>query len=382
MRRTHSVLVVAAIALFAFNCRAAHGQNCIMNPVYSFYVIATGSGGDITTYVEVYGYAQVLPPNCGAQYIHTGAAYNKISNTGGWLFGPPVCPSCYIMVQNNQNLSGTPGSTYPFNYEGKVTCSRVGVVYDNYGSQQLMLPSIKGPNTLWYFHGQNPLGYATSITLTANENVGWQVTSGSNRINLSTNSGTTTIVTPTGTHFSGALMDTCVMVTTSGFSSAPSCLTVRTPWELVPDLIDSSNPQDNGHGYSTAVAYYVHDNFGLALPETVFWNETVGTAANQNGSNWATCCGPIQSSNGDTGTGGVLEDFLSGPGFNNSPPPSPTPTYNCPPSGQTVYRIAPQSIYIGSDQSGVGTFVQSDVLTYWIDHGSHSSIVQPPRPPQ
>jgi hypothetical protein len=380
MRRTHSVLVVAAFALFGVNCRVAYGQNCVMTPEYSLYVNATGTGGDITTYVQVYGYAQVEPPDCGnGTYTHTGAAYNLISNAGGWEYGTPTCPSCYIDVENNQNLSGTAGSTYPFKFEVRVTCSRAGIIYDNYGSEQVTLPSIRGPDTLWYFNTQNPSGYATSITLTANMDVGWQVTSGNDRISLSTNSGTTTNITPTGEHFSGALMDTCVMVTTSGFSSAPFCLTVRTPWELVPDGTVTTVPWP-GYGYRSSIAYYVYDNLYVQLPHDAGWNEILGPATEPPGSNWATCCGTITP--GGAPSTSPLVDYLVPPGLNNSPPPSPTPTYNNPPNGQTPYREIPQTIYVGTTGPGVGTLVQSDALTYFIDHGSHTGIQSPAKPPQ
>ncbi len=200
-------------------------------------------------------------------------------------------------------------------------------------------------------------------------------------MNLSTSSGTQTTVTPSGSHFSGTQNDTCITVTVSGQPSNPFCLTVRTPWKLLPNPSVSSTDSDTTYGYSTVIGYDIHDNLDTLIAQDILWNEVVGTAQNLNGSNWATCCGPINTSGGSTGP---LRDLLQPPAVNSSPtPPSPTPTFNNPPSGATMYRQASQSIRVGNGFSpGPGVLVQSDNLTYWIDHGSHENVVIPPRPPQ
>lgn len=352
-----------------------------MIPEYSAYASASGNDTSISTLVTVEGYTDVQPTaGCNLEGVtHQGRVYNMLSTTGGWEDGPKVAPADYISVTNSQSIAATPGVSYPFSWEGAVYCSELGLFYANVGSGNLENPTISGPQALWYFNGQNPSGFATSITLTASADGTWEVTSGSDRINLSASSGTSITVTPTGSHFSGAKLDTCVVVTVSSFSSAPFCLTVRTPWELVADPDDTYTTKSDTNGYSTSLGYNVYDNLYVVLSASTFWNEVVGTSTSQNGSNWG-MYGTV-SSPGDTQP---LQDFLSGPGLKNSPPPLPTPTYNNPPSGQTVFCLARQSIYVGSnaEPGGVGTLVQSDNLTYWIDHGTHSSIVEPPRPPQ
>lgn len=182
-------------------------------------------------------------------------------------------------------------------------------------------------------------------------------------------------------HFSTAQSDTCVTVTVSGQASTPFCLTVRTPWKLVPNAAASNTESDATYGYTTVIGYDVHDNLDTVIAQDIQWNEVLGAAQNLNSSNWATCCGAINSSGGSTGP---LLDILQPPAINSSPTkPSPTPTFNSPPSGATIYRQATQSIRVGNGFSaGTGVLVQGDNLTYWIDHGTHENVIIPARPPQ
>jgi hypothetical protein len=161
-------------------------------------------------------------------------------------------------------------------------------------------------------------------------------------------------------------------------TSARFKITSRTPWELVSDLADSNTSLDSLTGYYTIVAYNINDQLSSLLISNVAWNESVGTPQNANGSNWATCCGPLRTSGG---TASPLLDQLAAPPISHSPPPSPTPTYNSPPSGSLPYMTAVQNIYVGSNTSGAGMFVQQDTLTYYIDHGAHTGIIVPPKPP-
>jgi len=49
-----------------------------------------------------------------------------------------------------------------------------------------------------------------------------------------------------------------------------------------------------------------------------------------------------------------------------------------------MYEQASQTIRVGNTNNpgGLGVLVQTDNLTYWIDHGTHENIVVPNRPPQ
>ncbi len=345
MRRAAPYLL--CLVALAFNYSCAYGQGCglSMTPEYEAYASVSVSGTTIYTSATIQGYA-VIQPSAGCSLngvTHQGQAYNMLSTTGGWVYGPSQCPSCFISVSNNQSIVASPGVTYPFTWDGLVHCSKAGTFFSRGGSSRVDAPTISGPDTVWYFNGQSPSAYPTSVTLTSSAGAGtWSVTSGSTRINLSTTSGATTTVTPSGSHFSATQDDTCVTVTVSGIASSPFCLTVRTPWRLVSNPTVSNTSSDSQYGYATVIGYDLHDNLDVLVPQDILWNEVVGTAQNLNGSNWATCCGAINASGGSTGP---LLDLLQPPLINYSPtPPSPTPTYNNPPSGATMFRQASQSI--------------------------------------
>jgi len=126
-------LYFAGLTLSLAYCCGAHGQGCVVS-LQSFYdVYTTVSIVQTTIYtsVTVDGYAS-MPPSAGCSLqgvTHQGAAYNLLSTTGGWVYGPTQCPSCYINVSNNQNIKGSPGVAYPFHWQGQVKCSKAGVFF-------------------------------------------------------------------------------------------------------------------------------------------------------------------------------------------------------------------------------------------------------------
>jgi hypothetical protein len=241
-------------------------------------------------------------------------------------------------------------------------------------------PTISGPNTVWWFNGSASANYPTSVALTSNAGAStiWSVTAGANRVSLSTTHGAQTTVSSSRQYFSAMVGDISIIATANNQPSDPFKMTARTPWKLVFDALDSSTSPSSTNGYSTLLQYDIHDQFDSAMTSDVFWNESVGVLQNANGSNWATCCGGISTGGG---TAPKLIDLLEPPQL--ALHPSPTPTFTSSQgSGTTVYRTAPQSIYIGSSTSGAGRFVQSDTLTWYIDHGAHTQIVIPPLPPE
>ena len=247
-------------------------------------------------------------------------------------------------------------------------------------------PTISGPDTVWWFNGQNPspANYPLSITLTAqcgssgcSATPQWSVTQSDNKVQLSSTSGPQISVTSTGAYFSSSVGDISFTVSVNGVPSPVFKITSRTPWELQADPLDSNTDQDAATGYSTIVASTLNDQLASGMTAELAWNESVGTPQNANGSNWATCCGPLHTSGG---TGPPLLDLLAPPALADNP--IPAPTHNSPPSGTIAYMMATQNIYIGSDTSGAGVFVQQDTLTYYIDHGAYTGIIIPPKPPQ
>ena len=107
---------------------------CQMVGGYQMYFggSSNNSNDTLVTWVNVSGYGQTQPPNCNPPGItHTPSAYNKLSTVGGWVSGNPVCPTCYAYVENDQTIQATPGVSYPWSYEGRVTCFTPAISYPN-----------------------------------------------------------------------------------------------------------------------------------------------------------------------------------------------------------------------------------------------------------
>src|SRR5690348_8455569 len=152
-----------------------------------------------------------------------------------------------------------------------------------------VIPVISGTNTVWYFNGQTVSGYTTTATLTANganSSATWTITAGSNKISLSTSTGSSTNVSSSGTVFSGAVGDITLTVTSGGQTSAPFALTTRLPYELVAGAVTTTC--SDSYGYDTHVNYTIEDQLGSLLPSTVPLNEnwTTGVADDYSGENW------------------------------------------------------------------------------------------------
>jgi hypothetical protein len=371
MKRAH--LCLFGFLLLTLNCGSAHGQDCQMIPLYSTYESVSATATTIYSYVEVDGYADVMPTNCNVQGVtHHGAAYNEISTTGGWVYGSDTCPSCYIAVENYQSIPGTPTGSYPFNWAGEVICSRIGTLWSTGGSENISFPSISGPNTFWTFNAQSPAGYATSITLTSSGGAGttWIVQIGANEVHLSTTSGSSTTVSTSGTAFSTMPGDIKIIASINEgavvASSAPFAVTSRTPYRLIAGIIVPSC--DNQWGYLYYLNYAMQDNLLDAFPSTIGVNEawTTGVTPDYTGTNW-TRSGP----KGFSSTESAFADEIGG-----APPSGSTPTPNC--NGPTTpVQHWGQEWYIGSTTPGAGTPVQTDTLQKYINSAAHLIIKSP-----
>jgi hypothetical protein len=241
-----------------------------------------------------------------------------------------------------------------------------------------VIPSISGPNTVWWFNGLNPASsaYPTSVTLTSSggSSTSWSVSQSDAKVNLSSTTGAQITVTSTGSHFSGQNGDISIIATAGGLQSAPFTMTAKTPWKLVfikPQTFCNSSPLS----YSTELTYNLIDNLDVTMSTDISWNESVGTAVCV-GSNW--CKNGIGTSGGFTNP---VTDTLEPPELNSSPAPTPKPVCNGQGTGQTRYRSIPQTIKVGNSSTG-GVQVQSDALGYYVDHGQHDSIQSPSKPPQ
>jgi hypothetical protein len=253
--------------------------------------------------------------------------------------------------------------------EGAETCPVLPVTQS---AQVRVRPRVTGQNTVWWFNGQSPTGYNTQATLTSSSPSTWTISSGADKVQLSSASGTETMVTPTGTAFSGGQgNDVSIIAMASGQTSAPFLITVLKPTRFVPTAID---PQcDVNWGYRTVISYSILDQLGRALPADVDANEqwTSGPIPDYSGNNWGqpTANEPLLRSFRD-----LISDEITGPGVNNSPPNNPST--GCPGTAVLVQHWG-QLWRIGSNAPGTGVLVQSDILQRYTDHGAHSSIVSP-----
>ncbi len=247
-------------------------------------------------------YEGTSPQGVQAEDMCEGGQYDDVSDAfyGSWTTGnSSVATADYYGTHTGTGIGSTNSNTHGELNSNDVPqrCPLHG--YNPSGGDNTA-PKITGANTLWYFGGQNPNGtaYPISITLSENGVAGtWNVVSGSDRITLSPTTGTSTTLTPTGNHFSGAVGDTCLTVTVNEQTSNQFCITVRTPWKLV--FYSTATIADSVHGYKTTITYNLDDNLGTVISADIFWNEALGTNQSENGSNWGSCCGPIQPGPGD-----------------------------------------------------------------------------------
>lgn len=236
-------------------------------------------------------------------------------------------------------------------------------------------PTISGPNTVWWFNGQTPTGYATSITLTASGGSGgysWGISNGSNMIRLSGTSGSSVTASSTGTAFSSTTTDISVTVTdtASGLSSTPFYITSRRPYLLVVGTI--TDQCDPTWGYDDFFNYTIKDQMGAALPNSVALNEywTTAVVNDYASTNWR------RASAGNLTTASTtpaqFADEIQGENINLPP----TPSTACPSAGQAVDHWG-QEWFIGSLTSGSGAAVQTDTIQKYTNNAQVQGITSP-----
>jgi hypothetical protein len=236
-------------------------------------------------------------------------------------------------------------------------------------------PTITGGKTVWYFKGQNPAASAYPISVALSSSGGssttWSVSQADAKINLSTTSGATTTVTPTGSHFSASVGDIKVSASIGGGSPCGSfAMSAKMPWKL---SLVSRVTSAYGTVYLTTITYNLLDNLSSVMSSSMADNEVLGTYVSLNGSNWASF--PMSGGSGVT----PVADKLAP---NGSSSLTPKPKYDGNPgTGTTPYMSAPQKIYVGSSTSGSGVLVQTNTQTFYLDNGNHTSIVSPAQPP-
>jgi hypothetical protein len=230
-------------------------------------------------------------------------------------------------------------------------------------------PGISGPNTVWYFGGESPSGYATQIGLSS---VGghsgiWEITQGADKVSLSSSTGSQTTVSSTGTVFSSAPGDIKVRITVNAVASDPFAITSRTPHRLVPGQIITQC--SSTWGYETWINYTIQDQLLATLPSGVPLNEEWTTAVvdDSAGTNWRR--GPEGSFNAPSPQ---FADFIQGEHVELPPIPLPGCAGN-----NTKVQHWGQGWWIGSLTIGAGRRVQSNTLQKYRDYAAHEGIVSP-----
>lgn len=140
--RLVKLLPMLPLCLVLFAHRAsAQGCSGLMTPAFSSYVTySVDSSNNIYSTVLVDGSANIHTSEyCSIPYgtTHKGMAYNKLGSTGGAVYGPGVCPSCYISVSNSQQIAADQGVIYVENDEEDVQCSDIGIFWSSGGSQNV-----------------------------------------------------------------------------------------------------------------------------------------------------------------------------------------------------------------------------------------------------
>ena len=247
-------------------------------------------------------------------------------------------------------------------------------VFQNCGSQAQdpEIPTISGPQTVWWFNGATPSGYPVSITLSAwPTNAGsysWTISSGSDKANLSGQTANQTNVT--GKALSTAPGgDVGVTVTAGGATSNPYPITVRGPKTLVAGA--TTDQCNSNYGYDSFLNYTIKDNLSAPLPSSTPLSENWTSAVTNDYTNANWRRGDPQ---GYTSPDSTFADDIQGEAF--SLPANPTPS--CPPPlGSTPVQHWGQEWRVGSSTPGSGARVQTDNIQKYLDHARHTGIVSP-----
>lgn len=147
---------------------------------------------------------------------------------------------------------------------------------------------VTAPNTLWYFDGENPAGYATSAPVHTDKNTGTFAWTCSASLRLS--SPTAARPTVTAIQASVAANDAWVEVTWSdpagGTATQRQTLTVKAPSSMT--HLNDVDKVDATWAYETEIHYSVKDQFGAILPSNVPLNEqfTAAPTADAAGMDW------------------------------------------------------------------------------------------------
>jgi hypothetical protein len=307
---------------------------------------------------------------CDGPFAFTGSPFAVT----GWSSDNPSVVSVINGGQDGYLSAHSPGTA---NIDVSIM-DQYGCGADGYGTA-LVVPSIAGsgsnsgsPFDLWYFSGQNPSGFSTSITLSSDGGSGttWAVTSGSNQVTLSSTSGAQITVTSSGTNFSASSNDVSITATVNGVQSSPYVLTTHKPYRLVP--VDIFNNCNSNYGYVTQITYVIQDQLPSPLGADVPVNEHFpagGYTEDYPGTTWI-----VGDETPGTAYNGALVDQVSGMLLSHGPW-VPTPT--CDDNDSTKVHHFNQEFRVGSLTTSAGTLVQTDAIQRYVGRAEHINKQSP-----
>ncbi len=258
------------------------------------------------------------------------------TDTFGYLEGtahPPICPAKYFGPGGGGNV----------------------------------IPTISGPNTVWFFANLTVSGYATSIQLTSSggSSTTWNITAGASKITVSSFTGSSINVLSSGTAFSSSAGDVKITATAYGQTSNPFSITTRTPNLSIQGTITLNC--DQTYGYLMELDYAIQDQMSAALPSGAPVNEnwTTGIVPDYSGTDWRR--------SDPTGINEAESTFADSIGGEDA---AHTPRATCDGNSTPIQHWG-QEWRVGSTTPGFGRRIQTDTLQKYLGHAAHTQIISP-----
>ena len=236
-------------------------------------------------------------------------------------------------------------------------------------------PQVSGPDTVWYFAGENPdsTNYPTSITLTSSGGSGtlWSVDTGGSKITL-IGTGSQVTISSSGTSFSTSPGDIYITAHLGDGVSPTFAITTRTPASMVhhPEY----DATQCGHvgldpAYDSHIEYAILDQLTTDLPTSIILHEewTSGITVDWPAGtvNWdQPTAGP--SSTGPDHGANYFHDGISIIG------PSAAPSIDCNDHSQVDHWG--QQWLVGSGQPSHGVCLQRNDIVRFRDSAMHANL--------
>jgi hypothetical protein len=156
-------LFTTAVLTISFATQKAVAQCSVSyQPSFSVYTNAsTSDGSDIYAEVVIDGSGYMTQSGaCSGLPTIVHTSYTDTSLNGsdsGWVSGGGYCADCYISDSNAQDVLGTPGIDYEFDWDVQVSCNVGGTFFTEGGADYIRLADA-------FWTGKFPIGSACLYT--------------------------------------------------------------------------------------------------------------------------------------------------------------------------------------------------------------------------